>query len=228
MGIHDGHRERMRERFLGDGLEHFAPHEALELLLQYAIPQKDTNPIAHALMDRYGSLSGVLTASVEDLQNVKGVGAYTAVLLSLVPKLCNKANLADAMRQDMILDSSDLVGQFLLARLAGEKNEVLYQLCLDSQKRLLSCRKLEEGTVNRSHLHVRRLVENAILDSAVFVILAHNHPGGDVTPSPEDIGATELVGNALASIDVVLMDHFIVGRGIYTSFHELGLGRHLC
>lgn len=221
MGIHEGHRQRMRERFLGDGLENFAPHEALELLLHYAIPQRDTNPIAHALMDRYGSLSGVLAASVEDLQKVKGVGEYAAVLISLVPKLCGKASLEDALRQDMILGSSGLAGEFLVARLAGEKNEVLYQLCLASDRRLLSCRKLEEGTVNRAHLPIRRLVENALFCSATSVILAHNHPSGDVSPSPEDIAATELAQNALASVEVELADHIIVGGGTYASLRQL-------
>lgn len=211
----------MRTRFLGDGLENFAPHEALELLLHYAIPQRDTNGIAHALIDRYGSLSGVLTASVEDLQSVEGVGEYTAVLLTLVPKLCNKAHLADALRQDTVLSSSDLAGELLVARMAGEKNEVLYQLCLDANCRLLSCRKLEEGTVNRAHLPIRRLVENALFCSATSVILAHNHPSGDVSPSPEDIAATELAQNALASVEVELADHIIVGGGTYASLRQL-------
>lgn len=222
MSIHEGHRQRMRERFLGDGLENFAPHEALELLLHYAIPQKDTNPIAHALMDRYGSLSGVLAASVEDLQKVKGVGEYAAVLISLVPKLCGKASLEDALRQDMILGSSGLAGEFLVARLAGEKNEVLYQLCLASDRRLLSCRKLEEGTVNRAHLPVRRLVENALLCSAASVILAHNHPSGIALPSQDDFNTTEYARAALRTVGVVLLDHIIVADGDFVSMADSG------
>ena len=93
MGIHDGHREKMRRRFLTAGLEPFADHEALELLLYYAIPRRDTNPIAHALMERYGSLSAVLSAPAEDLQKVAGVGESAAVLLRLAPQLCRKARL---------------------------------------------------------------------------------------------------------------------------------------
>ena len=107
MGIHDGHREKMRRRFLGGGLEHFADHEALELLLFYAIPRRDTNPIAHALMDRYGSLSAVMSAPVEDLQKVEGIGESAAILLKMVPHLYSKARLADAKRQDVILNSTD-------------------------------------------------------------------------------------------------------------------------
>ena len=110
MGIHDGHREKMRRRFLSGGLEQFADHEALELLLYYAIPRRDTNPIAHALIDRYGSLSAVLAAPVEDLQKVEGIGESAAILLKLVPRLCAKARLADADRQELILNTASRPG----------------------------------------------------------------------------------------------------------------------
>ena len=126
MGIHDGHREKMRQRFLKGGLESFADHEALELLLYYAIPRKDTNPIAHALMDRYGSLSAVLTAPVEDLRKVEGIGENAAVLLKLAPQLCRKARMADA-EQETVLNSSERAGAYLLERFADARNEVALQ-----------------------------------------------------------------------------------------------------
>ena len=115
MGIHDGHREKMRRRFLETGLEGFADHEALELLLYYAIPRRDTNPIAHALMERYDSLSGVLNAPVEDLEKVEGIGESAAILLSLVSRLSRKARIADAS-QETILNSSERAGAYLLER----------------------------------------------------------------------------------------------------------------
>ena len=146
MGIHDGHREKMRQRFLKGGLDSFADHEALELLLYYAIPRRDTNPIAHALMERYGSLSAVLTAPVEDLQRVAGIGESAAVLLKLAPQLYRKARLSDA-EQETVLSSVERVGAYLLERFAGEKNEVVYQLCLDRKGKLLACKKLGEGGV---------------------------------------------------------------------------------
>ena len=118
MGIHDGHREKMRRRFLETGLEGFADHEALELLLYYAIPRRDTNPIAHALMERYDSLSGVLNAPVEDLEKVEGIGESAAILLSLVSRLSRKARIADAS-QETILNSSERAGAYLLERFAG-------------------------------------------------------------------------------------------------------------
>ena len=111
MGIHDGHREKMRARFLAAGLDAFADHEALELLLYYAIPRRDTNPIAHTLMERYGSLSAVLEAPAEDLRKVEGIGESAAILLRLVPQLSRKARLADA--REMVLNSVDRAGSYL-------------------------------------------------------------------------------------------------------------------
>ena len=145
MGIHDGHREKMRRRFLETGLEGFADHEALELLLYYAIPRRDTNPIAHALMERYDSLSGVLNAPVEDLEKVEGIGESAAILLSLVSRLSRKARIADAS-QETILNSSERAGAYLLERFAGERRELVFLLCLDRKGRLLPASGWRRGT----------------------------------------------------------------------------------
>ena len=222
MGIHDGHREKMRRRFLSGGLEQFADHEALELLLYYAIPRRDTNPIAHALIDRYGSLSAVLAAPVEDLQKVEGIGESAAILLKLVPRLCAKARLADADRQELILNTASRAGAYLLERFYGEQNEVIYQLCLDRKGKLLACKKLGEGSIASAALDVRKLVENAILHSASSVVLAHNHPSGIASPSHEDYAATDRARNALETIGVALADHIIVADGDFVSLAESG------
>ena len=222
MGIHDGHREKMRQRFLKSGLDAFADHEALELLLYYAIPRRDTNPIAHALMDRYGSLSAVLAAPVEDLQKVEGIGESAAILLKLVPRLCAKARLADADRQELILNTASRAGAYLLERFYGEQNEVIYQLCLDRKGKLLACKKLGEGSIASAALDVRKLVENAILHSASSVVLAHNHPSGIASPSHEDYAATDRARNALETIGVALADHIIVADGDFVSLAESG------
>ncbi len=222
MGIHDGHREKMRSRFLSGGLEQFADHEALELLLYYAIPRRDTNPIAHALMDRYGSLSAVLAAPVEDLQKVEGVGENAAILLKLVPRLCAKARLADADRQELVLNTASRAGAYLLERFYGERNEVIYQLCLDRKGKLLACKKLGEGSIASAALDVRKLVENAILHSAGSVVLAHNHPSGIASPSVEDYAATDRARAALETIGVALADHIIVADGDFVSLAESG------
>ena len=221
MGIHDGHREKMRQRFLKSGLDAFADHEALELLLYYAIPRRDTNPIAHALMERYGSLSAVLAAPVEDLKKVEGVGESAAILLKLTPQLYRKAKMSDA-GQETILSSVERVGAYLLDRFAGEKNEVVYQLCLDRKGKLLVCKKLGEGGVTSADLDIRRLVENALLTGASAVVLAHNHPSGVALPSRDDYAATDRAKTALAVVGVALTDHIIVADGDFVSMADSG------
>ena len=221
MGIHDGHREKMRQRFLKSGLDAFADHEALELLLYYAIPRRDTNPIAHALMERYGSLSAVLAAPVEDLKKVEGVGESAAILLKLAPQLYRKAKMSDA-EQETILSSVERVGAYLLERFAGEKNEVVYQLCLDRKGKLLACKKLGEGGVASADLDIRRLVENALLTGASSVVLAHNHPSGVALPSRDDYAATDRAKTALSVVGVALADHIIVADGDFVSMSDSG------
>ena len=224
MGIHDGHREKMRRRFLQGGLEPFADHEALELLLYYAIPRRDTNPIAHALMERYGSLAAVLDAPVEDLQKVEGVGESAAVLLKLVPQLYRKARLAEAERET-VLNSSERAGAYLLERFAGEKHEVVYALYLDRKGKLIACRRLGEGGISSAGLDIRRLLEQALLTSASAVILSHNHPSGVALPSQADVQATVQVRDALKRLDIRLIDHIIVADGDFVSMASSGLLR---
>lgn len=221
MGIHDGHREKMRRRFLTGGLDGFADHEALELLLYYAIPRRDTNPIAHALMERYGSLSAVLAAPVEDLQKVEGIGERAAVLLKLVPQVCRMARLEEASRE-AVLNSSERAGSYLLERFSGETREVIYELCLDRKGKLLACKRLGEGGVSYADLDIRKLVENALLTSASAVILAHNHPSGVALPSPEDYATTDRANQALATVGIPLTDHIIVADQDFVSFADSG------
>jgi len=221
MGIHDGHREKMRQRFLKNGLEGYADHEALELLLYYALPRRDTNPIAHALMKRYGSLAAVLNAPVEDLKTVEGIGESAAILLKLVPLMTRKARIAEA-EKETALTTVSRVGAYLLERYEGEPHEVLYQLCLDRKGKLLVCKRLHEGSAAGAELDVRRVVENAILTKASGVILAHNHPSGIALPSAEDVAATMRAKEALQTIDVELIDHIIVADGDFVSMERSG------
>ena len=211
----------MRRRFLKGGLESFADHEALELLLYYAIPRRDTNPVAHALMERYGSLSAILAAPVEDLKQVAGIGESAAILLKLPLQICGKAKMAD-VEQETVLSSVERVGAYLLDRFAGESNEVIYQLCLDRKGKLLACKRIGEGGVSDAEMNLRRMVENAVLTKASGVILAHNHPSGIALPSAEDIAATQKAKAAMDVIGVVLADHIIVADGDFVSLAQSG------
>lgn len=221
MSIHDDHRKRVRKRFLENGLSGFADHEALELLLYYAIPRKDTNPLAHELIRRFGSLDGVFSAPVELLRQVEGVGENTAVLLRLAPLIAHMANLEQKGR-DLILDRTKSTGSYLLELFSRERNEVIYELCLDRKYKLLACKRIGEGSASTVNLDIRKLVENALLSSASYVILSHNHPSGMALPSDDDKAATLRAQMALNTIGVILKDHIIVADGDFVSLLESG------
>ena len=221
MSVHDGHRERMRARFLEGGLSGFADHEVLELLLFYAIPQGNVNPLAHNLLERFGNLSGVFSASVDALTQVKGVGERTAVLLRLLPLTAHRLRL-EMMEREVILNTRENVGDYLKELFSQERSEAVYEICLDAKGKLLACRRLGEGSSSAVNLDVRKVVENAILSSASSVILAHNHPSGVALPSKADRFATEQVRLALESIQVRLEDHIIVADRDFVSFSQSG------
>ncbi len=221
MGIHDGHRSRKKEQYLRMGLDSFADHEALELLLFYAIPRRDTNPIAHALLNKFGSLDGVLNAGVEELQQVEGVGESAALLLTLLPSIMRRAMRRSA--KEKILNSVEGCGKFFLNLLANERREMLYQVCLDAKGKLIACKKLSEGDADSAAFSVRQVVENALLSDASTVVLAHNHTSGVALPSESDQIVTRRVKIALRAVDIDLMDHIIVSDGDFVSMKESGM-----
>lgn len=222
MSIHDGHRQRRREQFLQHGLDSFADHEILELLLFYAIPRQDTNPIAHALIDRFGSLEQVLAAPVEELVRISGVGEYAAALLKLVPQVTRRARASSIVRE-RALDTSERIGAFFVEQFVAERSEIMYQLCLDAKGRMLSCQRISEGDVSSVSLNMRKLVETALRSNAVLVALAHNHPSGVAFPSKEDCIATRMAAEALDTIDIQLVDHIIVADDDFISMRQAGM-----
>ncbi len=222
MGVHDGHRARTREQFRSHGLDSFADHEVLELLLFYAIPRKDTNTIAHALIDRFGSLEQVLAAAPEELEKVPGVGENAATLLKLIPQITRRARVSSASNEK-VLDTTERIGAFFVEQFVAETNEIMYQLCLDAKGRMLGCHKISVGDVSSVSLNLRKVVEHALRSNAVLVALAHNHPSGVAFPSHEDKIATTLAREALETIGVRLVDHIIVADDDYISLRHEGL-----
>lgn len=222
MGVHDGHRQRKREQFLRSGAESFAEHELLELLLFYAVPRKDTNPIAHALIDRFGSLQGVLSAPVEELMEVPDVGQSAAVLIRLIAPLYRQA-LILAADHEVVLDTRERIGEYFRDLFIAQSTEVMYQLCLDAKGRKKGLYKVGEGDVGSIDLNLRRIVENALRSQAVMVVLSHNHPSGVALPSQQDRTATDMVREALETVGVRLVDHVIVADNDYVSMAESGL-----
>lgn len=216
MSTHDGHRARLRKRFMDEGLDHFTEIQALELLLYYAIPRVDTNPIAHALLEHFGSLSQVLDASVEELCKVKGIGENTAVYLHLITEM-GRFYQVNRSSQVKILSTLESCAEYLVPFFFGRKVESVFLLCLDAKCKVLACKEVGEGSVNSAGISIRKIVETAIGVNATTVVLAHNHPSGLAIPSAEDIQTTRRIANALQAVEITLADHIIVADDDYVS-----------
>ena len=218
MNIHSEHRQRVKNRFRNEGLDHFEELHALELLLFYALPRIDTNPIAHDLLNHFGNLRNVLEAPVEQLMGVNGVGEHAAILLSLVRGLSQKYMISGDSAAP--LNTLEDCGTYLINRFIGQRNEVVMLLCLDAKRAPLCCRIVSEGSVNAAEISTRKVVEAALSVNATSVILAHNHPSGIAVPSMPDIVTTRRMGAALSAVDIVLEDHFVVADRDYVSLRQ--------
>ena len=222
MRIHDGHRERLRQAFLENGLSGFNSINALELLLSYSIPRRDTNPIAHALLDRFGSLREVFDASEQELCEVEGVGPNTAALLCLVPQIMRKSAVEKAAELSFVQTTQN-AKDYLMPYFLYERDEKLMMLCLDSQKRVIKCQELSRGVVNAVTVDVRRVLETALKNRAVSVILAHNHPDGAAVNSREDDMTTGQISQALRTVGISLTDHLIFAAEGTFSYRDSGV-----
>lgn len=223
MSIHDGHRKRLKDRFREEGLDNFEEHQVLELMLFYCIPRQDTNPIAHALIRRFGSFSGVLDAAPEELAKVPGIGESAATYLAMVAQSWRYYQVNRSMQPDVILHDINQCGKYLIPFFSGKRNETVYLLCLDAKCKVLCCREVGEGGVNSAAVPIRKIVEMAMSSDASSVILAHNHPSGLAFPSGDDISTTRRVAAALDAVEITLVDHIIVADGDFVSLAQSGV-----
>lgn len=222
MGVHDGHRSRLRETFLTHGIEGMQDVNALELLLFYAVPRRDTNELAHALLARFGSLEGVFAATREELCEVDGIGDCAAGLILLVPAMLKKSRLSRTAQIRRIRSSTDACNYFL-PRFMNERDELVFLLCLDAGRGVICCEEMGRGVVNAVDTSIRRMVEKALRMRACSVIVAHNHPGGVALPSREDERFTRQLYSALDSVGVRLEDHIIAADESCCSLADLGI-----
>ena len=224
MSYLEGHRHRLRDRFNESGLGAFEDHEVLELLLTYAVPRKDVKPIAHALLERLGSLSNVLDAPTAELVKVDGVGETGATLLHLMPGLTRRY-LRDRWGYKPQLNTREELGRFVVDALATATNEVFLLVLLTHENHVLRSLPLHEGSLASAPVYPRLVVEAALRHHAAKVVLAHNHPGGVTQPSDEDIAVTRTLVAVFDALGVPVVDHLIVAGPRTFSMAEAGLLR---
>lgn len=207
---HSGHRQRLKQLFLDEGnFDNFQPHQVLELLLYYVIPQRDTNEIAHNLIDRFGSVEGVLNASAEELQEIAWVKQEASTYLKLFDALERYRRL-NSNKIPIKLDAPEKVIEYLKPRYYGKKNEVSMITCVDRNCNVMGCYTLLEGTINFTSINARKVLETTIRSNAPCVILSHNHPVGSPKPSQADIESTRAIIRLLSQVEVKVLDHVIL------------------
>ena len=218
----DGHRNRMRARLLTGGPDSVADHELLEMVLFLALPRRDTKPIARALLARFGSFAGAVSAPLPELRGVEGMGDAGAAALKTIQAAALRLVRAEILDQP-VLGNWDRLIDYLTAVLARERVEQFRVLFLDNRNRLIADEAQARGTVNHTPVYPREVVKRALELHATALILVHNHPSGDPSPSRDDIAMTGLVKQAAAALSITLHDHVIVGNGRWFSFRQEGV-----
>ena len=222
---HAGHRQRLKKKFIENGLDVFEPHQALEMYLFYAIPRKDTNPLAHRLLDRYLTIGGVCDAPIDELKNEFGLSESAAVLLKMLPdmsRLYNESKMSD----DNIIDWEN-VGEKIKTKFIGRTSEVVALMLGDAKGKIVFFDIISKGSLNSSDVPIRKVVDLSLRHNAKFAILAHNHPSGSALPSSGDLKTTKKVFDTLESIGVALADHYIITDDDYVSLGESGIAGNI-
>lgn len=220
--IHTGHRQRVIDKYIKCGIEAFAEHEILELILYYSIPQADTNPIAHRLIDEFGSLENVLNASVDELMLVDGVGRRSATLITLF-RTVNAHKEKNLKNSKAFFRFEYQIGEFCKEYFKSHIDEEAILLCMDTSFNIKKIEKISSGTFNETAMYLGRIAQVALNTRAPVVVLSHNHPGGSLQPSPHDMHFTAKLYDLLDSMKITLYDHIICNEYHYTSMAERGM-----
>ena len=218
----DGHRARMRQKLLTAGPVALADYELLEMVLFLALPRRDTKPISKALMARFGSFANAIAAPLNDLVAVEGIGEAGAAALKTVHAAALRLTRAEIIERP-VLANWDALMDYLTAVMARERVEHFRVLFLDARNRLIADEAQARGTVNHTPVYPREVVKRALELQSTALILVHNHPSGDPTPSRDDIEMTRDVVTAARALSIVLHDHVIIGNGRWLSFRREGL-----
>lgn len=217
-----GHRSRLRQRFLQSGLDGFHDYEIVELLLTLGTPRKDCKQMAKNAIKEFGGLRGVLDASIEDLQKIKGIGPSNAFGLKLFQAVSERLAKEQIPEKD-VLNSADAVANFLQKSIGREKKEHFVILCLDSRNSLIKISRVSTGSLNANIVHPREVFKEAIQSSAAHILIGHNHPSDNPDPSPEDVALTRRLEEAAKILGIELLDHIIVTKDKFSSLKAQGL-----
>jgi len=220
-GVHSNHRARMRKKFKENGFDGFAEHEILEMLLYYSIPRRNTNPLAHKILDKYKTLANVFDASPEELMKEVEISEVTATLLSMVPKL-SKVYETSKWDRKMCLSDTETLGQYAVSLFKDKLNEEFALICLDANRLVHWSGIIIKGTIDRTEAYPRIVVNEALKHNATTVVFAHNHPGGTLAPSVADKEATLELVRILKGIGIDVLDHIIVSGNRYFSMSQMG------
>ena len=224
-----GHRERIREKFLNNGIDGFAEYEILELLLTYCIPRKDTKPIAKELLNKFKSLDNVFKASFDKLSAIDGLGKNTIAFLKLMgdlPSIIYKDELKNKKlvdKETLKILNKDILLKYLRNKIGYEEIEKFYVLYLSSSNEVIEFEENSVGTLDRSSVYPREIYKKIINLNAKSIILAHNHPSDNITPSKCDIDLTNEIAKGLKNFGALLIEHIIITKNSYFSFLEEGL-----
>ncbi len=208
-GLHEGHRQRMKERFEKNGFTGFSQHEILEMILYYVYPRIDTNEIAHNLIERFGSLAGVMDAPVERLMTFGGISYNAAVLLKIIPASMRVYSSTHLVTE--AFDTVEKMKSLFIACYTGVTNEEFRLVCFDNDLRIISNTVINQGTPSVAPVNMHRLLETVFESRSTFTAIAHNHPGGTSEPSDRDIYATRQIISLFRPVGITLIDHIIVG-----------------
>ncbi len=220
--LHTGHRKRVIKKYMEHGLDSFAEHEVLEIMLFFSVPRIDTNPLAHRLINEFGSLQNVLSATAEDLKRVEGVGDNTATLISLFRAIREYQN-THLFQKSVKFNETAEFGMFCVEYFSAHIEESAIMLALDPRSRLKKVSVISKGTINETYFNVSKIVKDALNLRATGIIIAHNHPDGSLQPSSSDVILTKDLRELLANVHIDLVDHIICNDKYFTSFRERGL-----
>ena len=216
------HRQRLKEKFVGSGVDAFHDYEVLELLLTYAIPRRDLKPLAKELLTQFGSLKGVLDAPSGDLEQIKGIGLHTALLIKLIKDVA-ALYLKERAKEKAQISCTRELFDYCQTAMGGLKDEQFRVIYLDAQNRIIDVETIQDGIVNQAVVYPRKVLEKALRRKASAIILVHNHPSGHVKPSEADIRLTRTIQETARMLDILVHDHIIIGENRFFSFREEGM-----